>query len=262
MATRYSTKPMLALCLFLSSCGAHSPLAPSAPAPSRPPVYVVIGDSIAMGETYQQYQLPPTVDAMVYRKDHAWKRADDPTDRDSDRGSFWPLVIPSLPAHSKWVTIAQGGTTLHITWQPGQAVWLTGRSVSWEAMNAYIAESGIDHVTAFVCHLGANDVAGDYPLTTESAFDDWRALVSGLNAEWPGATVYVADLGTVTTGVIVDRDARMAAMRGAIERAWTELPTVRRGPLLRDLTPDDGVHFRSDASARVIAQRWAEALTR
>lgn len=254
---------VVASVIVLAGCGGGSITSPTPtpavvapvlpPAPVRSPVYVVIGDSIAMGMTQQRYQLPASVEATVFRKDHHWTRADDPTDLYSQVGSFWPLVIPSLPNASQWVTVGQGGTSFHQHWQPGQ--------VSFDATVQFITESGVDHVTAFVCHLGANDVVLPETPSVDQVFADIRGLADGLATRYPGSLLYLADLGPVLTGHPPDREQATANIRTALERAWSTLPTVRRGPLMRDLTPDDGVHFTFDANVQVIAARWREALS-
>lgn len=229
--------------------GLLTALCASALAAAPPKVFVIIGDSNAEGQATAAYIMPAPASASVCRSDVIWRPLNDPTDTATNVGSWWPLVSQAFP-DSKWATTAQPSTTLVPNWQPGR--------VNYESMKYMLGVCGIRHVDAFLAHLGANDVVRTPAPTVPEIYWGIRALAEALAEDYPGSLLYLADQGTVTT--YGDKTAETMAVRTAIELAWAQIPNVRKGPLLRDLVPDDGVHFKSDPNARAIAARWIAAL--
>lgn len=159
-------------------------------------------------------------------------------------GAQWPIVEAAIPG--TWTNASVGSTFIHTQWQPGGSAFL--------AMHATVLTTP----TAFLAHLGANDTVLQPPPTEASVFADLQRLVTGLTSTYPGAVIYLAEVGQVWT--YGDKRVENAAVRSAIARAWHELPSVRQGPLMQDLTPDDGVHFTSPANVQTIAARWIAVL--
>lgn len=159
-------------------------------------------------------------------------------------GPYMPIVEAGTPG--TWIRAGVGSTTITRHWQP--------EGSSYTAMKAKI---GSARPTAFLVHLGANDVVSQPPPTAELIMDALSRLIAGLRTDYPGATIYLADVGEVWT--YGDKRVETESVRRAVEQAWT-WPQVKRGPMLRDLKTDDGVHFTSDENARVIADRWLAAI--
>ena len=159
-------------------------------------------------------------------------------------GAYFPMVQAAIGG--TWRYEAIGSTFIHTQWQPDGSAFL------------HLTADVTDRPTAFLCHLGANDTVLQPPPTTDSVFADLQRMTSALAADYPGSVVYLSDVGQVWT--YGDKTAENAQVRAAIERAWREIPTVRQGPMLRDLTPDDGVHFTSPQNVQTIADRWIAVL--
>lgn len=160
-------------------------------------------------------------------------------------------VIPARFPKEQWVNTGISGTMLHPDWLPGQG--------AFNAMQRAITAAGGTPV-GFCVQLGTND-AWYYGPSSDAFFADLQRFTAGLEQFYPGAVIYLADIGPVTVhGPVIAQ--QVGPVRAAIERAWTEIPNVRRGPLFRDLTPDDGVHFLSPSNAAIIADRWTAILGR
>lgn len=159
-------------------------------------------------------------------------------------GPWWPTVQAAVPG--EWQNYAVGSTYAHTSWQPNGAAFLT--------MHAAVSTTP----TAFLMHLGANDTVLQPPPTEASVFTDLQRIANTIGQDYPGAVLYLADVGQVWT--YGDKRPENGAVCAAIHRAWRELPNVRPGPAMQDLTPDDGVHFLSTANAQIIADRWIHAL--
>jgi hypothetical protein len=161
-------------------------------------------------------------------------------------GPQWPIVEAALPSDDQWINAAVGSTTFHTQWQPDGS--------AYSLMRAEVSTPPV----AFLAHLGANDTVLQPAPTEASVFADITTLATALQVTYPGALLYLSDVGQVWT--YGDKRAENAEVRAAIERAWRELPNVRQGPMLRDLTPDDGVHFTSASNVDVLAARWVAVL--
>lgn len=160
-------------------------------------------------------------------------------------GQWWPAVEATLPAHT-FVNAAVPFTFLHTNWQPG--------GTAWEAMTAEVSRP-----TAYLVHLGANDTVWTDPVPTPSGvFADLQTFVRGLHQLSPGSVVYLAEVGQVWT--YGDKRVEDGIVLKAIHRAWGEIPGVRPGPAMQDLTPDDGVHFTGAVNTQVIGNRWIAVL--
>ena len=159
-------------------------------------------------------------------------------------GPYMPIVEAGAPG--TWIRAGVGSTTITRHWQP--------EGSSYTAMKAMI---GSARPTAFLVHLGANDVVSQPPPTSELIMDALSRMIASLRTDYPGATIYLADVGEVWT--YGDKRVETESVRRAVEQAWT-WPQVKQGPMLRDLKTDDGVHFTSAENARVIADRWLAAI--
>lgn len=161
-------------------------------------------------------------------------------------GGQWATVETTLGPHT-WINAAVGSTYIHTSWQPDGS--------AYRAMRLQVANA---RPKAFLAHLGANDTILQPPPTADGVFADLHRLAGAIATDYPGAVLYLSDVGQVWT--YGDKRAENAEVRAGIERAWRELPNVRQGPMLRDLTPDDGVHFTSDSNVNRLAVRWIAAL--
>lgn len=171
-----------------------------------------------------------------------------------DQG-YWPLIQQAVPA--RWSSYAVGSTFIHLQWQPEGSAYQRLRANLTTPPTAFLVHLGANDTILHEYHPGSAATIYERP-TADSVYEDFRRLVDSLNRDYPGAAIYLADVGQVWT--YGDMRTENAAVRAGIERVWAQLP-VLRGPLLRDLTPDDGVHFGGADNVRTIAARWIAVLT-
>lgn len=164
-------------------------------------------------------------------------------------GHWWPSVEQVLPPH-RFLNEAIGSTYLHTNWQPPAGS-------AWTALLNGLATTALTP-TVFLVHIGANDTVLQPPPTEASVFADLQTFAAGLHQLAPNSVMYLAEVGQVWT--YGDKRAENAQVLAAIHRAWTDIPGVRPGPLMQDLTPDDGVHFTGDTNTQIIGDRWRTIL--
>lgn len=227
-------------------------------------VYVCIGDSIANGRltNAQTTSSFGTITATCYEPGVGWKNDNDPTSATTANGSFWPLLGSTLIRTTStypvaFINCAVGSTGL--TFAGGG--WLKSQGTYYTPMaSAITAAALVNPPKGFICHFGANDAADGTQTISQAAYLAAETqLVTDLRGDYPGCTVFFAQLGNLTTGSPPDRRTAMDNVRAATAQAWA-LTGCAAAPVLYDLT-NDGVHYATNAEGQAVADRWWVSIT-
>ncbi len=231
-------------------------------------VFVCVGDSIAQGRGTNAKSTVAngnSIKAACYESGVGWKSDDDPTSSGTSNGSFWPLVGTTVVAATStypvaFINVGVGSSAL--VWPSAAGgLWTKAANTNYAAMvTAITAAAIVNPPKGFLVHLGANDSIDSSTESIATYKTAAAQLVSDLRSDYSGAIVFWAQLGDVTTGTPPDRRAALDNIREAIREVWNGTTGAWNGPVMYDVTPDDGVHFTSDASVAIMAGRWAAAI--
>lgn len=220
-------------------------------------VFIIIGDSNAEGRaTNPQSYTHATLKSTAFNQDDEWIDGNDPIDTGAVNGSVWPLLATLIMGDQgvpvSFITVGTGGTDCYgdsTQWQKGNA--------SYTELTNQVAACGLSSFKAVLSHMGPNVVLDETGTATVSGYlTALQTLASNLAADFGVSAFYIPQLGEVTySGSPPDRITAINNVRAAQLASWGT-GIIKRGPVLFDITTDDGAHYKSDASLAILANRW------
>jgi len=226
-------------------------------------VYVIAGQSNAMGYGTNNQVYAGALAAAVFGNDYDWRDCVDPVDRNTlqkdsvsddstvPAGSVWPLLATLIMADQSvpvaFVSCAKGATSI-TDWQPGTNH--LDRTTLYGSMVYRALQAGCKAVLLWT---GEADAGSGM---TQAVYNAWLdALANALNTDL-GVTLMPCKLQNCT-GIA---DPLEAAINAAIGEAWTDNANVETGPDLSGLATDDNYHLMTDAKLSDAADLWWAAL--
>ncbi len=209
-------------------------------------VVLVLGQSNAAGRFMNsQVYSHPSLYASVFG-DNVWGELSDT----GSHGEFWPLVATRWMADRNetvgFIYAAMGGTGL-----VNSVEWAAGGS-AYNGAIAQVAASGVTKVDAILWFQGERDSLMN--VSREDYLAGMNGLLARLHADLPGANAPFV-VGQINYGL-----GSSGAVRSAQVDSW-ENANIYPGPITYDIGPlVDGVHFKTDAEAITLADRWWAAI--
>jgi len=219
-------------------------------------LFVITGQSNADGRGTEHIKLSPNNPCLgVKYCNIAWSRGDDPSSLDEKYGSPWPMVLNALIPEQKipvgFIQAAVGSTVVK-QWRKGGSMYtrmlkmVEAATDGGMAIKAVLYYQGENDIT----HYNTLSVLGDYAQYKENLLAAATDFQNDFHA--PFLVGQITNLG--------GERARNDGVRKAQQESWTEHPNIRRGAVVWDILPSDGVHYRDEANMRAFANRWTLAI--
>ena len=209
-------------------------------------VVLVLGQSNAAGRfANPQVYNHPSLYASVF-ENNAWGELIDT----GSHGEVWPLVATRWMASRNetvgFIYAAIGGTGL-----VNPVEWAAGGS-AYNGAIAQVAASGVAKVDTILWFQGEQDSLMN--VSREDYLAGMNGLLARLHADLPGTNAPFI-VGQINYGL-----GSAGAVRSAQVDSW-ENASMYPGPITYDIGPlVDGVHFKTDAEAVTLADRWWAAI--
>lgn len=186
------------------------------------------------------------VKAGLFRKiTNDWVNLADPTD--GIKGSVWPIVgqqfLNAVGTPIGFVPTAVSGSPSS-SWLPGT----TNYNNMVARANAAMVAGGT--LRGVLWWQGEQDAIDQVDQATYHAN---LASIAGQIATDLGVPMFVCKIQRIG---IFQAPEKQAPIDAAVEQAWSDVPNVRRGPDLSDLTADDVYHLVLEGKVEVAAARW------
>ena len=220
-------------------------------------VFVIGGQSnaVGLGSTLNTLNSSNPYMATVYRKDDAWRLANDPTDT-TGSGSVWVRV-------ADYITQTQNVPVAYITTAvSGSSVLLLQKgTTNYDNMINQVSEAtdGSMRVRAMLYYQGERDARSDnFPPQLRGDYEAYKENLSST------ASSFMDDTEVATTIVVGQIDNQPNGNRTTIDNIrwaqsdlWDEDENISAGPVTHDIDMTiDNLHFRTDDEIQVFADRW------
>ncbi len=195
--------------------------------------------------------------ASVYDEDGAWKNLQSNYQAPGAGGfSVLPLLASLIETETgvpvAFVSQTQGGTGLvapNADWSQGGA--------QYSAFITTVANSGVNNLKAFLWYQGERDIVNGTAETTYQLAE--AAMLEDLQAD-TGFTTTPLIAANVALYTAQD-DASINAIRAAKITNWDTHADIYPGPVGHDQNFGDGLHWKTDAEAQILANRWWRAIS-
>lgn len=211
---------------------------------------MVAGQSNAVGQGARlNGYVYTSVKAGYFNASSAWVNLKDPiSSQVPAAGSVWPVVgqafVLARGTPVGFVSTAVNGSASS-SWLPGQP--------NYNAMVTRALAAGAT-LKAVVWWQGETDAGAGVSQAT------YHANLASIAAQ------IAIDLGVPVVACKIQKTPAFASqvnldkINAAIVQAWGDVPNVRQGPDLSDLTAEDGYHLINDATVQEAGARWWAAL--
>ncbi|MBC7767068.1 hypothetical protein H7Y21_03690 [Arenimonas sp.] len=230
-------------------------------------IFVIAGQSNASGRgEHNQINTSSNFKASIFGNDDKWKELEDPTDSDIDQvdlvsrdtagGSAWPILatyfLNSQKVPVAFVPTAKGATSIN-QWQKNY-VRSAGNINLYSSMKRRIEAVG-GNVKAILFLQGEADASTG--MDTVTYRKQMIRFADDVNTDFatPIIAGQIGDMPTTATN-------NVDQVREAQRMVWNQKSNVFAGPTLYDvpISLKDHVHFVSDSSLQILAERWWAAL--
>ncbi len=218
-------------------------------------IFVIAGQSNAVGEGVNDQQYTGALQATCYGTDNVWHKLADPVG--GAGGSAWPLVATYLAASRgvpvAFVPCAKGGTGLPVDIGDGRWSIPTNHQDPTTLYGSMVTRALATGCRAVLWWQGEADAsAGVTEGTYEKALHNLAVSVDH-DLHVPIVPCKLQRCSSIPA-------SNETAINLAIGLEWKDAPYVSPGPDLSDVPTDDGLHLRSDAHLETAAARWAAAI--